>query len=169
VDPVTGGKVVLLLRHAKSSWDDPDAEDHARPLNARGRAAAGRIGRYLRECDIMPELVLCSSAVRARETLALLALDPDVVVRVEDGLYGASVASMVNRLRQVDDAVTSVLLIGHNPDISELAQVLASSEVEVPDFPTAALAELLVPVASWADLVPGAAALRRFVTPRRLG
>ena len=161
-------KKLYLLRHAKSSWDDADLDDHERPLNARGREAAGRIGRHLRDEGIVAELVLCSSAARARETLELLLLDPSAEVLVEHALYGAGVEEMVARLRRIDAAVASVLLIGHNPDIEALAQTLTVEEELTPAFPTGALAAIRVPVASWADLRPGIAKLTSFVTPREL-
>jgi phosphohistidine phosphatase len=161
-------KKLYLLRHAKSSWDDANLDDHQRPLNGRGREAAGRIGRYLRDEGIVPQLVLCSSAARARETLELLLLDPAAEVLVEEALYGASVEEMVSRLRQIDAVVASVLVIGHNPDMEALAQTLTVADELTPAFPTGALAAIRVPIASWAELRPGIATLTSFVTPREL-
>ena len=117
-------KRLFLLRHAKSSWDDADLADRDRPLAPRGRRAAGAIARHLRDEEISPSLVLCSPARRTRETLE--AVDPSGDVRIEDELYGASEAELLERLRRVPEAIESVMLIGHNPAIQELALGLAS-------------------------------------------
>jgi phosphohistidine phosphatase len=160
-------KRLALLRHAKSSWAHPDIADHERRLNARGRRDAARVGVYLRQEGIAPDLVLCSSAVRTRETLGLLGLlAPEVLV--EDDLYGASVAELIGRLRRVGDPADSVLLVGHNPGIEDLAGSLAAEPERLTSFPTAALADLWVPIAAWDELRPGVAAINAFVTPSAL-
>jgi phosphohistidine phosphatase len=166
--PVMETKRLILLRHAKSSWDDPTIEDHARPLNSRGRQAADRIGRYIRDQEVILDLVLSSTALRARQTLQLLQLDSGVTVLVEDALYGADAAELMAHLRRVDDAVTSVLLIGHNPGIQSLAMALSGARNRLTSFPTAALADLRVAVSSWDGLGPETATLSSFVTPRTL-
>jgi phosphohistidine phosphatase len=109
-------KRLYLLRHAKSSWKDTSLPDHDRPLAGRGRRAAKAIARHMREQGIEPDLVLCSSARRARETLDRM--EPAVgtpAVRVEPDLYAASARALLERLRSVLDTVESVMLIGHNP------------------------------------------------------
>src|SRR5579871_5914818 len=100
-----------LLRHAKSSWDDPGLDDHDRPLAARGRRAAALVGACLRDDAIRPGLVLCSTARRARETLALLELA--VPVSFEGQLYGASAGALLERLRRAPGDVAAVLLVAH--------------------------------------------------------
>ena len=162
-------KRLVLLRHAKSSWSDPGPADHDRPLNGRGRRAAPVVGRHLRDAGLVPDLVLCSSAVRARATLDRLGLPDDIVVRVEDDLYGADPDEIVELLRAVPDAVGSVLVVAHNPGLEELTELLVADERSLPDrFPTAALAELRLPIARWDDVAPGGATLASFVTPREL-
>lgn len=164
------------MRHAKSSWDDAALSDAERPLAPRGVKAARRIAGYLRSGGILPELVLCSSARRTRETLALLepALGPDVAVEVEDELYGAGGSDLIERLRRVDPDVGSAMLIGHNPGLQDLAIELAGSgDAEALEqlhtkFPTGALATLDTGSAGWAGLAPGRATLTRLVLPRRL-
>jgi phosphohistidine phosphatase len=129
-------RTLYLLRHAKSSWDDPALADRDRPLAKRGRKAAKRIARHLRDEGIEPDLVLCSSSVRTLQTLERIGLEGEV----EDGLYGASAAELLDRLREVPSDVESVMLIGHNPGLEGL---LAELSGERPDkFPTAALATL---------------------------
>jgi phosphohistidine phosphatase len=159
---------LALMRHAKSSWDDPAQADHERPLNPRGRRAATRMGRYLRDEGIVPDLVLCSSARRARQTLELLSLGPRVDVSIEEELYGAGAEAMLARLRRIGDAVSSVLLVGHNPGTQELALALTDEDPRVVSFPTAALADLRLRSDTWADLGPGGATLHAFVMPRQL-
>jgi phosphohistidine phosphatase len=163
---------IHLLRHAKSSWKTGDP-DHERPLSGRGRRAAKAIRGHLREHGIEPELVLCSSARRTRETLeriepALGAAD----VRIERELYGASSDALLARLRALPDAVGSVMLIGHNPALERLALQLARPGPERQEleekFPTAALATLELGASSWSALAPGTAELTAFVRPRDL-
>ena len=161
-------KQLLLLRHAKSSWDHPGLSDHERPLNARGRRDAARMGEHLRGRAISPELVLCSSAVRTRETLAGLALGPSVEVVVDPTLYGASSGELHARVRVVDDAVGVLMLIAHNPGTHALATTLVDDPLRIPAYPTAALTDLVAPIDSWAELRPGVARLEEFVTPKTL-
>jgi phosphohistidine phosphatase len=125
---------LYLLRHAKSSWDDETLADHDRPLSARGRRAADAIGRYLREHGIEPELVLCSSSARTRETLARIGLSGEL----ERDLYGASASELLARLRALPPSLESVLLIGHNPGMHDLALALTGEPRD--KYPTGALA-----------------------------
>ena len=163
---------LFLLRHAKSSWDDPGLADHDRPLAPRGRRAAKLIARHLADEGIEPALVLCSSSVRTRETLDRLGLADHVAVEVEPRLYAASESELLDRLREVNDDVESVMLIGHNPGIEELALALAGSGEDLDavarKFPTAALATLEFD-GPWSDLGPGDAELTAFVKPKQLG
>jgi phosphohistidine phosphatase len=165
-------KRLFLLRHAKSSWDDPSLADHDRPLAARGRRAVKLIAQHLREEAIKPSLVLCSSATRTQQTLewimpALAAPE----VSIERGLYGASCAALLDRLRRLDDQARSVMLIGHQPAIQELALTLAGDGAELArvrgKFPTAALATLLF-VGEWSALGPKSAELVEYVKPKDL-
>jgi phosphohistidine phosphatase len=162
-------KRLFLLRHAKSSWDDAGLADRDRPLAPRGRRATEVMARHLRDEKISPALVLCSSARRTRDTLE--GVGPSGEVRIEDELYGATEAELLERLRRVPDAVESVMLIGHNPAIQELALGLASGGARLEDlerkFPTAALATLTVP-GTWRELGSGSAELVAFVTPKEL-
>ena len=141
-----------LLRHAKSSWKE-DVEDRERRLNRRGREAARRVGRYLPATIGALDLVLCSSAVRTRETMDLVLTDYRVQPRgiIEDELYAASAEKLMERLRQLDEADRNVLLIGHNPGVYELAIILADAnspdarELASGKFPTAARASFEIP------------------------
>ena len=164
---MSDAKLLLLLRHAKSSWDDPALADHDRPLAARGRRAAKRIGARLRTDQTPVELVLCSSARRARETTDLVA--PPGIIKIEDGLYGASAGELLQRLRTVGDDVTSVMLVGHHPAMQELAVALLpdAGEETIGKFPTGALATLTFP-GPWSSLAARRAELVTFLRPREL-
>jgi phosphohistidine phosphatase len=165
-------KRLFLLRHAKSSWDDPGLDDHERRLAPRGRRASKLIAEHLRRERIAPSLVLCSSARRTRETLKRVgsALD-EADVSIEDGLYEASGDALLQRLREVPDDVKSVMLIGHQPSIQALALDLAGDGAQLArvraKFPTAALATLLF-AGGWSDLGPGVAELVAYVKPKEL-
>jgi phosphohistidine phosphatase len=167
---------IHLLRHAKSSWDDPALADHERPLAKRGRKAAALLGEHLRDAGVAPDLVLCSSAARAVETLEGIrsGLAPDTRVEVEAGLYGAGVQALLRRLRALPEDVGSVMLIGHNPAIEELATELAGpgSDADAGDrmrvkYPTGGLATLVFD-GPWGDLDWEVATLDAFVVPKQL-
>jgi phosphohistidine phosphatase len=133
-------KRLYLLRHAKSSWKEPELADRDRPLAGRGRRAAKAMAKHMRTAGVDPQLVLCSPARRARETLERI--EPALgrrAVKVESELYGATAASLLERLRGLPDDVESVLVIGHNPGMAELAHALTGYAEK---FPTAALATL---------------------------
>jgi phosphohistidine phosphatase len=166
-------KCLYLLRHAKSSWKARDVPDHDRSLAPRGRRAATAIAGHLRARGIEPELVLCSTARRARETFERI--EPALgtpVVRFEPELYGASAGTLLDRLHGVGNAVGSVMLIGHNPGLQLLALDLARPALRVREleakYPTAGLATLAFPAASWRALARGTAELVGFVLPREL-
>jgi phosphohistidine phosphatase len=160
---------LFLLRHAKSSWDDPDLADHDRPLARRGRRAAQLIAGHLRGEGISPSLVLCSSAKRTRETLELAA--PGGEVKIERELYGATKDDLLDRLRRVPDTVESAMLIGHNPAVQEVALGLAAAGARLADveqkYPTGALATLTF-AGPWRELRWGGAELDGFVTPKEI-
>jgi phosphohistidine phosphatase len=164
-------KHLYLLRHAKSSWDDPGLADHDRPLAPRGRRAGELLAAHARRSQIAPQLVLCSSSTRTRQTLALLELAGEPVVLYERGLYAASEIALLERLRSVRDDVASVMLIGHNSGIEQLALLVASGGPRIATlrekFPTGALATLAFH-GGWRELGPGVAELEDFVVPREL-
>jgi phosphohistidine phosphatase len=168
-------KTLYLLRHLKSSWDEPGLRDFDRPLAPRGRKAGKKIARHLRRSGASPDIVLCSPAVRTRQTLAavLPALgDPNVTFPEE--LYAASEETLLRAVRAVTAKSGSVLVIAHNPGLEGLAIELAGSgDVDALErlgerFPTGALATLAFR-RSWADVGPGSGELVEYVVPRELG
>jgi phosphohistidine phosphatase len=163
-----------LLRHAKSSWRD-DVEDHARPLNKRGRAAARRVGLNLPPAVPPIDLVLCSSALRTRQTLDLVVAGfaPAPVCVIEDGLYLADCERLVDRLQQLDEGCRNVMLIGHNPGLHDLAIRLADPDTAAArallsgKFPTAARASFGIET-PWAQLGRGRHRVAAYVPPSAL-
>jgi phosphohistidine phosphatase len=168
-------RTLYLLRHAKSSWADETLPDRLRPLAPRGRRDAKRIAEHMREHGIEPKLVLCSSAERTRETLEFVrpSLGAESTVSLDDGLYAASSDALLERLRAAPEQVASVMLIGHNPGLQDLALRLASAGRDLErleaKFPTAALATLELAGKSWGDLSRGDAVLAAYVVPKQLG
>jgi len=168
-------KQLFVLRHAKSSWEDPGLDDHERPLAPRGRRAVQLLAQHVRDTGIRPDLVLCSSSRRALETLEDLAPGGEVVIEPE--FYAASAAEITERLRRVPEGVKSVMVIGHNPALQTLVlrlvggNVARSSGSYIADvqrkFPTGALATLSFDGA-WSELTPGSAELAAYVRPKSL-
>jgi phosphohistidine phosphatase len=169
-------KRLCLLRHAKSDRSDPGAADFDRGLTNRGRQAAPAMGRYLRRQKLVPDIVLCSAARRARETweLAAAALRAEVPVDYSARLYLAAPGQILRLLRQLPETAEAALLIGHNPGFHALALQLvgagdaaARAQLQA-KFPTAALAVIDFETERWSDLAAGKGALQRFVVPRDL-
>ncbi|MGD9857059.1 MAG: histidine phosphatase family protein [Planctomycetaceae bacterium] len=145
-------KTLLLMRHAKSSWDDPDLTDIQRPLNARGRDDAPRMGRFLRDRGLIPDHVLTSSAVRARATGESVADACQVSekVTVTESLYQADVCAWQAVIVAFPADWNCVLCVGHNPEIEELIGTLTNRYVRMP---TAAIARLTCDVPRWEEFV----------------
>lgn len=174
---MTGVKNILLLRHAKSAWNVPHQSDHDRPLNERGERAARTMAAHLAAKAPRPDLVLCSTAARTRQTLAPLVSalgSPTPPISLEKQLYLASEIELLERLQALPADVATVLLIGHNEGIGELAAALAGHgprdvlERLRDRYPTGALATLRLPLGPWSALAPGTCELLAFVRPRDL-
>ena len=170
-------KIILLLRHAKSAWGQPGLDDHERPLNKRGERAAEAMAEHIVHNAPRPDLILCSTALRTRQTLAPLVhrlVSPAPPIALEKSLYLASKPALLVRLRAVPDDVRAVLLIGHNEGIGELAGSLAGRGRGTDlaalhaKYPTGTLATLRAPAGRWSDLAPRSAELLSFVRPRDL-
>jgi phosphohistidine phosphatase len=167
---------VSLLRHAKSSWAEPEKADFDRPLAARGEKTAPRMGAFLADQHVSPELILCSSARRARATLDLvlphLGAGPEAVF--EDELYHAGAPALLKRLRKVADDIHHVMLVGHNPALHGLALDLAATgdkhdlRALASKLPTAAIVVLTFNVTRWRQVRRGGGHLTLFMTPKRL-
>lgn len=164
-----------LFRHAKSEWDTSAASDFERPLAPRGEQAAPLMGRYISTEGLVPDIVLCSPAVRARQTLDLARTGwtdtPEF--RFEDKLYHASPERIISLLSALPGTVIHAMVVGHNPGMYTLANSLAkqgdaSGLTQIGEkFPTAALA-IIDMVCEWRDIANQRGELRAFVTPRSL-
>lgn len=141
-------KTLLLLRHAKSSWNNEHLSDFQRPLNDRGRADAPRIGRLLSRLGLTPDLIISSGARRAATTAELVALSAsyDGEIRYTDALYLAEADEYLTVARRVADSVSTLMLVGHNPGLEELVGLLGGHDERMP---TAALAAFRLPIDAW--------------------
>ena len=160
-------RTLYLLRHAKSSWKDLTLPDFDRPLKDRGRKAAKRIGKYLGAEKLSDPLVICSPAVRTRETaeIVLKHAHLPVAVRSEELIYEASLRHLVQVVSEIPDDKQVVILIGHNPGFEELLAYLTG---EGRRMPTGALAKIKLDVESWKDIKEDQGTLDWFVTPKEL-
>ena len=165
-------KRLAILRHAKSSWDDADADDFDRPLNERGRRSTKVIGPALKQRVSRFDAVIASPAARVRETLDLLQSSYGELpaARFDEALYGADVSVLMSVVRAFDEDVEIALLAGHNPGLHELILALAGPQplrqALVPRFPTGAVALLTLPIVSWGDLRRGTADISAVILPR---
>jgi phosphohistidine phosphatase len=167
---------LLLLRHAKSSWGDTKLPDRERPLSKRGRRAAVAMRHVMRELGLVPDLVLVSPARRTQDTLARLEpWDETPLIEPMEVLYLATAPQLLAVLHGVAETVRSVLLIGHNPGMHELALMLADKQTVADEparqlaagYPTGALAEFAI-AGTWQRLDAGGGRLLRFLAPRDL-
>jgi phosphohistidine phosphatase len=164
---------LMLLRHAKSDRSDPGARDHDRPLNARGRQAAPRIGAYMASHGLAPDLVICSTAARARETWDLVApaFGSAPKVAFDQAIYRNDPAVLLDLVKKTKANVHSLLLVGHNPSFQAFADLMAASghgdarQRLREKFPTAALAVIDFAVDAWDRVHTHSGRLDRLITP----
>lgn len=169
-------KTLTLLRHAKSTWDDPVARDFDRPLNRRGRRAAQTVGREMRAQGLAFDQVVASPAVRVKETLEGIAegygrsLQPTFDERV----YLASAATLIEIVHEAPHESGALLIVGHNPGLEGLALLLTEegsdgfrAEIAI-KYPTATLVEISFAAGSWAEIAEGTGTITRFIRPRDL-
>jgi phosphohistidine phosphatase len=164
-------KRLILTRHAKSSWDDPMSPDHDRPLNERGKAAARDLGLWLASRDYVPGEVLCSDALRTRETFLGIApaLPGAPVLELKPALYHAGPDVMMAVLRHA--SADTVMMIGHNPGIAEFAARLVAHPPVNADFaryPTGATLVVDFDIADWGQVAFGAGVTIDFIVPREI-
>jgi phosphohistidine phosphatase len=160
-------KTLYLLRHAKSSWNDSSLRDFDRPLNERGKADAPLIGKHLASENLSDPLIICSPALRTRETVELVLRNANVHVepRFDERIYEASLRDLLQVVSEIDDANETAILIGHNPGLEELLALLTG---ESRPMPTCALAKIVFDVASWKDVRANDGTLESFVAPKEL-
>jgi phosphohistidine phosphatase len=169
-------RTVTLLRHAKSSREDPRLADIDRPLAARGRTDAPRMATWIKRQSITPDLILCSTSVRTRETLVLIAsgLPARIATRFEASLYHAQAAHLLSTIRGLHADIRHVLLIGHNPGFHDLAMRLVGSGEQslrvslAEKFSTCGCAVLSFPAETWGDVTAKGGTLTHWISPKRL-
>jgi len=167
-------KTVLILRHAKSDWSDPNKTDFDRPLAKRGRKDAPRIGQVLVDFKCVPDKILASPAQRAKQTIEIVAKACGYKKSIEwqDSFYGGHSDTLIGALQRLPDTVERTMLVGHNPTMEEtVATLLMGYEAKWDQnfairMPTAGLVCLDLQVMDWAELEPGDAILRWFLIPR---
>src|SRR5215213_73702 len=158
-------KTLLILRHAKSSWDDPDLADFDRPLNHRGLQTAQFIGNLMREKNLRVDFVSSSPAKRAKQTATLVkeAAGFSAEIGYDDRIYGASPISLLHILAEMGDEFDSILLVGHNPGLEGLIKVLTGG---ILSMPTAALAEINLKIDFWSNIAAATGKVNFVVRPK---
>lgn len=158
-------KTLFILRHAKSSWDNPDLADFERPLNERGLRAAPFVGNLMRERGLRVDLILSSPARRARQTATMVkeAAGLDAAIRFDERIYEASPISLLYLLAETEDQFDSVLLVGHNPGMEGLIKILSGGGLSMP---TAALAQIELNVDLWSKIAAESGKLSFVVRPK---
>lgn len=160
-------KILFVLRHAKSSWKDSTLQDFERPLNGRGRRAAELISEFIKKKEIKPDLILCSPAVRARETIEIVlkAARLKVELRYDQRIYEAGPVRLLEVISQIEDDKDAVMLVGHNPGLEELVQVVTDQTGRIG---TANLAKIVFGTTKWRKIVEKKGRLDWLVRPKEL-
>ena len=160
-------KTLLLLRHAKSDWDDASLKDFDRPLAARGERDAPRMGKALRKRGPLPDLIISSPAARAKATIEAVAeaAKLDLEIRFDESVYGASSPELIKLVLGLPDKSSCAMLVGHNPGFEDLVGRLSGSHERMP---TAALACIEFKVDHWSDVNDGEGKLVWLLTPKSL-
>jgi len=160
-------KTLYLLRHGKSSWKDETLIDVERPLNGRGRRASLTVGNFLKKEKIVPDLVLSSSAIRARQTtdIVMEAAKLRTDLRFDERIYEAGAQRLLEVVRQIEKSKKSVLIVGHNPGLEEFLKMLTGA---VESMPTATLSKVVLSASNWADIGDKDATLEWVISPKQL-
>ncbi len=161
-------KNLLIIRHAKSSWDNPAWGDLERPLNARGKRDAPLMGRLLRERGVLPDLILSSPAKRARKTAMRIAEAvgyPEDLISIEPAIYMQGVRALLDLIAKLPDSVKRALIVGHNPDFTEFVELLTRERIG--NLPTCGLVSVEFAVDDWRAVAPGNGRMAFFDYPKR--
>lgn len=161
-------KTLLLIRHAKSSWDDISLGDRERPLNKRGKKDAPAMGRLLKEKGLLPELVISSPVKRALKTAKLIAEEidyPKKRIEIREDIYGQGTDALVQLIGGLDESLDNVYLIGHNPELTDLANRLTGAGIH--NVPTCGVIAIEFPLPTWAECVQQGGSLALFERPAK--
>lgn len=160
-------KTLFVLRHAKSSWDNLEQNDFDRPLNERGLKAAPKMGKFMRDKDLVPDLIISSPAARTRATAELVKNAGEFAAAIEFNprIYEAAVSDLLDVIAAAPDTTEKLLLIGHNPGFEGLVKTLTG---EVKEMPTAALAQIELLIESWKDVVSAGGKLTNLFKPKEI-
>ncbi|MDF1861491.1 MAG: histidine phosphatase family protein [Verrucomicrobiales bacterium] len=162
-------KQLLLIRHAKSSWDFPGASDHDRPLNERGGSDAPKMGAALAQRGVSPDAIVTSTANRAKTTAGIIAEGlgfSSSSIREERDLYLASPQAILRVVQQIDESCETALLFGHNPGMHDAVEMICGAPVD--HFPTLAVARIELDIDYWGEVDSGTGLLLELLTPRAL-
>lgn len=161
-------KTLYLVRHAKSSWDDPTLPDFDRPLNGRGKVNAPFMGKLLKERQIKIDLILSSSAKRAKKTAEIFAKELNYDIHhivFEESIYEASVPVLLQLIQKQDDAVEDMMLFGHNPSLTDFVNLLTDSWID--NIPTTGVCAIHFQIKHWQDIKPKSGTLHFFEYPKK--
>lgn len=158
-------KKLILMRHAKSGWDDPTLDDHDRPLNQRGRLAATLMGAFLKDTNLVPDSALVSSATRTQETWSRMALERPSQVKPD--LYLAGPLAIIGAAQSADDTADTLLVLGHQPGMEDAANRFCCDGA-LDGYPTAKITLIGFDVQKWSDLTFGSGRLLREAAPKAL-
>ena len=163
-------KELLLLRHAKSSWKDQNIEDFYRPLKERGKNDASIMGEYIKQTDLIPQYILCSSAIRTKETLDIILnkinFDNKIKIDYTNELYEADVFDILKVISQIENKFNKVMIIGHNPGMEETVLELTQKPFPFPKFSTCGLALIELNIDYWKDIKKVKGILKLFKSPK---
>lgn len=164
-------KTLVLVRHAKSSWQDLTLADFDRPLNERGKRDAPRMAKHLKSSGLVPQCILSSPATRAVKTARIFArhlLADASSVKLENKIYEASADQLLNIAQEMDDAVDTCMLVGHNPGLTDFANRLMNTRQLIENVPTTGVVLLGFDIQSWKALAEKSGSLIDFITPAGL-
>lgn len=159
-------KTLILLRHAKSSWDFPHLIDYDRPLNSRGTRDAPKMARWLSSQALNADMIISSGADRAKKTATAFQAVLNIPVKIDDQLYHAGKSKILHVIKQTENNVNCLILVGHNPGLNDLADYILSG---FPDnIPTTGIVSLQMDIKKWSEASPKTSSLQFFQYPRNL-
>ena len=169
-------KTIFLLRHAKSSWNKPELDDFERPLAPRGIKSAEKIGKYLKKEKLLPDIIYCSKAVRAKETWELVnrIVKKKNNINYKNKLYMANFSDFLNIIKETKDNFKSLMLISHNPGIENFAlEIIKNKESEKYKnidykYPTGALSIIKFNIKKWNEVTSSTGEIYEFIKPKEL-